>query len=134
MGSSHAEKLAPRTRSQLAWWVALSISAGFCEEFIFRGYLMWVFQPVLGLWGSAAFSVVLFATAHAYQGARGVLTTGAIGAALTLIVLISGSLWPSIALHILADVGQGVVACRALQKADAGGEESPALAASMAGR
>ena len=66
IASPHVERLSPRTRSELGWWVALSLSAGFCEEFIFRGYLIWVFQPVFGLWGAAAFSIFAFAMAHAY--------------------------------------------------------------------
>ena len=52
-GNAHVERLAPHTRSELGWWVAVSLSAGFCEEFVFRGYLIWAFQPVFGLWGAA---------------------------------------------------------------------------------
>jgi hypothetical protein len=96
--------------------VAVSLSAGFCEEFIFRGYLIWAFQPVCGLWGAAALSVVIFATAHAYQGAKGVSTTGAIGSLLTLVVLICGSLLPAMALHALVDIGQGLVAWLVLRE------------------
>jgi membrane protease YdiL (CAAX protease family) len=110
MGNPHAEKLSPHTRSELGWWVALSLSAGFCEEFIFRGYLIWALQPMLGLWGAAAFSVVAFAMAHTYQGVKGILGTGIVGSLLTLVVLISGSLLPAIALHALIDIGQGLVA------------------------
>ena len=114
----HAAKLSPHTRSEMGWWVALSLSAGFCEEFIFRGYLIWALLPVLGLWGSAAFSVVIFATAHAYQGAKGILGTGIVGSLLTLVVLISGSLLPAIALHALVDIGQGLIAWLVLRRVE----------------
>lgn len=113
---SHVEKLVPHTRSELAWWVATSLSAGFCEELIFRGYLIWAFQSVLGLWGAAAFSVVVFAAGHAYQGVKGVLATGVVGSLLTLVVLIFGSLWPAIALHALVDAEQGLVAWLVLRE------------------
>jgi membrane protease YdiL (CAAX protease family) len=123
VGNPHVEKLSPHTRSELGWWVAVSLSAGFCEEFIFRGYLIWVFQPVFGLWGAAAFSVVAFAMAHTYQGVKGILGTGIIGSLLTLVVLISGSLLPAIALHALADIGQGLVAWLVLRRTqDEGGK------------
>jgi membrane protease YdiL (CAAX protease family) len=122
MGNPNVEKLSPHTRSELAWWVAVSLSAGFCEEFIFRGYLIWVFQPLLGLWGAAAFSIVLFGIAHAYQGGKGILTTGVVGGLLTLVVLISGSLWPAIALHVLTDIGTGLVAWLALRKVQGAGD------------
>jgi hypothetical protein len=110
LGHAHVEKLSPHTRDELVWWVALSISAGFCEEFVFRGYLLWAFQAVLGVWGAAALSVVVFALAHAYQGARGIVSAGIAGILFTLVVLVLGSLLPAIALHALIDIGQGLVA------------------------
>lgn len=117
MGNPQVERIMPHTRLELAWWVAASLSAGFCEELVFRGYLIWAFEPALGLWGAAALSVALFALAHAYQGAKGVLATGIVGALLTLVVLVSGSLWPAMALHALVDLGQGLVAWLVLRGA-----------------
>jgi uncharacterized protein len=122
MGNPHVAQLAPHTRSELGWWMALSLSAGVCEEFIFRGYLIWAFQPVLGLWGAAIFSIVVFAAAHAYQGGKGVLATGVVGSLLTLVVLISGSLLPSMVLHALVDIGSGLVAWLAFRKVQGTGD------------
>jgi len=121
-GNPSVEKLAPHTRSELGWWIATSLSAGFCEEFIFRGYLIWAFQPLLGLWGAAAFSVVVFAFAHSYQGVKGILSVGIVGALFTLVVLIFGSLWPAIVLHALTDIGSGLVAWVALRKVQGEGD------------
>ena len=108
---------APHTRRELAWWAAVSLSAGFSEELIFRGFLIWAFQPLLGLWGAAALSLLVFAAAHGYQGATGALAVGIVGAFLTLVVLIFGSLWPAVAIHLLIDLQQGVAAWLVLQKA-----------------
>ena len=44
------------------------------------------------------------------------MATGVVGALLTLVVLISGSLLPAMALHALADIGQGLVAWLALRE------------------
>ena len=74
------------------------------------------------LWGAAAFSVVVFAAAHAYQGAKGILATGFAGCLLTLVVLIFGSLWPAIALHVLTDIGTGLVAWLALRRVQSTGD------------
>jgi membrane protease YdiL (CAAX protease family) len=82
----------PHSPSELRWWAAVSLSAGFCEELIFRGFLIWLFQPWLGWWGSAGLSLLAFAAAHAYQGIRGVIAVGAVGALLTLVVFACGSL------------------------------------------
>jgi hypothetical protein len=122
MGRPGVERLAPHNRFELPSWIALSVSAGVCEEVIFRGYLIWAFQPVLGLWGAAAFSVVVFAGAHAYQGASGVFATGAVGTVLTLVVLAFGSLFPAMAMHAIIDIGHGLVAWLVLR----GGSEAVA--------
>lgn len=118
--SSEVEARAPHTRSELARWAALSVSAGFSEELIFRGYLIWVFRPVLGLWGAAAFSLVVFTVAHGYEGAKSALAAGIVGGLLTAVVLLLGSLWPAIALHVLVDLQQGLVAWLVLRNAPGG--------------
>ncbi|HSY48354.1 MAG TPA: CPBP family intramembrane glutamic endopeptidase [Thermoanaerobaculia bacterium] len=116
LGNPHVERIAPHTRSELGWWMALSLTAGVCEELIFRGYLIWAFQPMVGLWGAAAVSVAVFAVAHAYQGVSGIFATGIVGGLLTLVVLMSGSLFPAMALHAIIDIGQGLVAWLVLRQ------------------
>jgi membrane protease YdiL (CAAX protease family) len=106
---------APHTAAELAWFLALAVSAGICEEFIFRGYLIWLLQSLLGLWGAAVFSVIVFAAVHAYQGVRGVLATGVVGALLTLVVMVFGSLVPAMAVHALVDAGEGFAAWLAVR-------------------
>lgn len=106
----------PHTRRELAWWAAVSFSAGCSEELIFRGFLIWAFQPLLGLWGAAALSLVVFAAAHAYQGVAGVLAVGVVGALLTLVVVIFGSLWPAVVIHAALDLQQGIAAWLVLEK------------------
>jgi hypothetical protein len=109
----------PHTRTELRWFAGVSLSAGFCEEFLYRGYFIWVFAPWFGWWGAAALSLLLFALAHAYQGWTGVLRTGAAGALFTLIVAIFESLWPAIALHALVDLSSGVMAWLVLREGQA---------------
>jgi membrane protease YdiL (CAAX protease family) len=116
IGNPGVERLAPHTWSELRLWLALSITAGCCEEFLFRGYLIWAFQPLLGLWGAAALSLVVFAAAHAYQGAKGMVAVGALGAVFTVVVLTFGSLWPAIVMHAIVDAGEGLVAWLVLRK------------------
>lgn len=112
----------PHTRAELAWFMALSMSAGICEEFVFRGYLIWVFQPILGLWGAAAASLVVFAAAHAYQGTKGVLAVGVVGGLLTLVVLMFGSLIPAMAVHASIDAVEGWLSWFALREVQVEGD------------
>lgn len=108
----------PHTRSELHWFGGVSLTAGFCEEFLFRGYLIWALAPWLGWWGAAALSLAIFAAGHAYQGWNGVIRTGVAGAFFTLVVALLGSLWPAIALHALLDLGQGTIAWLALREGE----------------
>lgn len=109
----------PHTRKELSWFGAVSLTAGFCEEFLFRGYLIWALAPWLTWWGAAGVSVAIFAVGHAYQGGHGVLRTGAIGALFTVLVALFNSLWPAIAMHALLDLGQGTIAWLALSGREA---------------
>jgi membrane protease YdiL (CAAX protease family) len=112
----------PHTRAELSWFGGLSASAGFCEEFLYRGYFVWALSPWLGWWGAAALSLAFFAAAHAYQGWGGVLRTALVGALYTLVVASLGSLWPAIALHALLDLGSGMLAWLALSEGSDGGD------------
>lgn len=123
-GNDVLAPMLPHTRKEFGGFVALSLTAGFCEEFIFRGYLIWAFQASLGAWGAAALSSVAFGLAHAYQGARGILSTAIVGALLAVLVLLTGSLWPAIVVHALLDIGQGWVAWLVLRRA--GNQPAPA--------
>jgi membrane protease YdiL (CAAX protease family) len=112
----------PHTRAQMYWFMPVSLTAGFCEEFLFRGYFIWAFTPWLGWWGAAALSVPIFASLHAYQGWNGALRTGIAGVLFTLVVAIFGSLWPAITLHALVDLGAGIIAWAALREEPAAGD------------
>jgi membrane protease YdiL (CAAX protease family) len=111
----------PHARTELYWFGGVSLTAGFCEEFLFRGYFIWALAPWLGWWGAAALSVLIFASGHAYQGWNGAVRTGIVGMLFTLVVAMSGSLWPAIVLHALLDLGQGMIAWLALREGQATG-------------
>ncbi len=120
-----AEKIAdmlPHTQGDMTRWAGVSLTAGFCEEFLFRGYFIWALSPWLGWWGAAALSLAIFALGHLYQGWSGVLRTGIVGALFTLVLAIFGSLWPVIALHALLDLGNGLMAWLALREEQAASE------------
>jgi len=108
--------LLPNTKREVVLFCGVSLTAGFCEEFLFRGYIIWALAPWLGWWGAAALSLIIFAGAHAYQGWNGVLRTGIVGLLYTLIVAMSESLWPAIILHFLWDFGMGIIAWLALRE------------------
>ena len=108
-------RIAPQTRADWYWYVPVAITAGVCEEFLYRGYAITVLSA---LTGSVAIAVVIstaaFGLAHAYQGWRGVLGTSIFGLYFALVFVVWGSLWPCIAGHVLQDLVGGVFASRRL--------------------
>jgi membrane protease YdiL (CAAX protease family) len=58
----------PHTRPELSWFLALSATAGVCEELLYRGYLVWLLSHWLGVPGAFVAVVVLFGLGHLYLG------------------------------------------------------------------
>lgn len=106
-------RLMPSSRAEWPGFVALAVTAGICEELLFRGFLLWVFAQVLPEWWQAALAqAAVFGIAHVYQGARGVFMTFAVGVFLTGVMWISGTIWPAMLVHALLDLNSGDFAVR----------------------
>ena len=99
----------PHTAREEGWFLALSVTAGFCEELLYRGYLPWFFAPWLGSVGAMALVVVLFGIGHAYQGRSGAVRATLAGAFMAALVLVTDSLIPAMIVHALIDIGSGTL-------------------------
>ncbi|MBT1451305.1 CPBP family intramembrane metalloprotease [Glaciecola sp. XM2] len=100
----------PSNTSELRWFtLGLSVSAGICEELLFRGFLIGVLSQEIGIVTSVTVSSVLFGMCHLYQGWKNVLRTALVGLVLALIFVFTEVLWVVIALHIAVDVYGGIV-------------------------
>jgi len=102
------DPLLPRTPGELPWFLALSVTAGICEEWLFRGVLTALVAGWIGMPLAIAASCVAFGFAHAYQGPVGIAKTALVGLAFSLIVLATGSLVPAMIVHAAVDVGSGL--------------------------
>jgi uncharacterized protein len=100
----HVATLLPHTSEDYLWFVALSVTAGVCEELLYRGFLLWVLRPSLGLWGAAVASVLLFGAAHAYQGSRGTIQATVMGVIFSGLTLLTGSILGAMAAHAIIDI------------------------------
>jgi membrane protease YdiL (CAAX protease family) len=101
----------PHRGVELALWIALSVTAGICEETIFRGYLQ---QQFMALTKSVPAGILLSATAfgavHAYQGLRMVVLIGLYGAMFGILAYWRGSVRPGMIAHAWQDSLNGVLA------------------------
>jgi len=81
-----------------------AFSAGFVEEFVFRGYLQRQFQALCGNTVVAAvLQVMVFSLGHYYQGWIRLVPVVLIGALLTVVALRRKSLVPGMIAHGLGD-------------------------------
>ena len=107
--------LAPQSDSESRLFDMVSITAGICEEILYRGLLIAVLSAITGLWPAVFLSSLIFGLGHAYQGVTGIVKTGSIGLVLALLTVFSGSLYIAIILHTVLDMGSGRVMRKALQ-------------------
>ena len=89
-------------------WVAVSFTAGFCEETAFRGYMMTRLRLVFKLqnWVIPTIaSSIIFGACHAYQGIPGFIIISAYGFLFAMLYIRTGSIWPCVIAHSLQDLG-----------------------------
>lgn len=97
----------PVTDKQRRLWIAVSITAGICEEVLFRGFaLRYLMEaPIaLAVIPAVAVSSIGFGINHGYQGIVGIIGTAVLGAVLALLFLATGNLALPIVVHALIDL------------------------------
>jgi membrane protease YdiL (CAAX protease family) len=120
--------LLPRSPREELLFAGVAVTAGIAEELIYRGFLLrYLAADPWGLSALPALAVssAVFGLAHAGQGARGVLLTSVVGAAMGGLFLASGSLLPSILLHTLIDLRALAVAHLARREREAPADRTP---------
>lgn len=106
---ANVEFLLPHTGDEYRWFLFLSVTAGICEELLYRGYLAWFFATWVGDVWAMALVVAIFGIGHAYQGRKGATRATLAGAVMAAIVLATGSLIPAMIIHAMIDASGGTV-------------------------
>lgn len=107
--SPFLRQLIPRTGRQKRLFIGLSITAGFCEELVFRGFLIDALAAATGMVPLAVvLSSCVFGLLHAYQYAAGAIRAAVLGTVLAIPFIVTGSLVPSMVAHAAIDVMAGV--------------------------
>jgi len=102
-----AEPMLPHTTEERSAFRFLSMTAGICEEFIFRGFVMWYFAARTGPALALLLSSVVFGLGHLYLSPLHVVRTAIVGGILGGLVLATGSLLPAMIIHVLLDINGG---------------------------
>ena len=96
----------PVTREERRWYFIVSITAGICEEVVYRGFLIHYLMgapanPSVTL--AVVISSLIFGIGHIYQGVRGAIGTAILGLVFAALFVITGNLALPILLHAAID-------------------------------
>ena len=105
------QAMLPQGFFESAMWIALSITAGICEEAVYRGYLQ---RQLMAMTGSVTLGVALsalaFALAHSYKGLAGAFGIFVDGVMLGSLAYWRRSVRPGMLAHAFTDSFAGVIA------------------------
>lgn len=108
--------IAPQSWAECAMWFCVSVTAGFCEEHVFRGYLFpqaligcrraGIPRPAATVIAIVSISA-LFGVLHLYQGVGGAILISVLGILYCCYALLLGNLRAVIIAHFLQDFING---------------------------
>jgi uncharacterized protein len=99
--------LLPETTREKWYWAFISISAGFCEELLYRSFIFLYLAQLwegISIWLIVIISSVVFGFGHTYQGIKGIIGTTVIGVMFAILYYFTKSIYPGIIIHFLLDV------------------------------
>ncbi len=107
----------PTLWREMPAYFLMCVSAGVCEEIVFRGFLVNFFKSIFnGFPAQAAWTLItpslIFAAAHYYQGAKAVFKILVLSMLFGLIFWMTGSLYIVMLLHFLVDFFSGILSVK----------------------
>jgi len=112
-----AERFFPQSATETIFFTLLALTAGICEEFIFRGFVIAaLFGAGLSSWTAVIVSSLMFGMAHLYQGKGGSVGTGILGVLFASVRIAYRSIFPVVIWHAVLDVVAGIAGARYFAK------------------
>ena len=112
---SFADRVLPHGPAEFVPFFGLAVTAGICEEFLFRGFTMGVLAKLgWASWEVILASSVLFGLGHLYQGRGGVVSTLILGIIFGITKIAYDTLAVVVFWHIAVDVVAGIAGYRFL--------------------
>jgi membrane protease YdiL (CAAX protease family) len=109
--------LLPRSAGERRLFTLVGVTAGVCEEWLYRGFFLAVVAGLAGglpTWALVLVAAAAFGAAHAYQGRAGIALTGVLGGVMAALYLQTGSLLLPVLLHAAIDLRFLLVPARVL--------------------
>jgi CAAX protease family protein len=106
-------RLFPQRATEFVFYILLALTAGVCEEFIFRGFVIGaLYRAGLSSFEVVVVSSLMFGVAHLYQGKGGSLGTGILGALFAAVRIAYHSLLPVAVWHAVLDIVAGIAGAK----------------------
>jgi len=107
MRARGGQVLLPDTRGELRYFAVVCAGSGVAEELVYRGFLMFLVSYYATHLTTVVVTLIVaaaFGLGHAYQGWRGVMSTGLSGLILAILYVASGSLLLPAVIHSAANL------------------------------
>ncbi len=92
-----------------AYYAVIFLTVGLFEEFLVRGYTLWIFAQGMHFWPAAAVLSLAFALMHSFnpgESKPGLVAAGLLGFFFCLTLRRTGSLWWAVGFHMSWDWGE----------------------------
>lgn len=99
----------PKSKREFKWFNLLSISAGICEEIIFRLFLFSYLLEITNLIVAFVLTNIVFAITHLVSGIKNIIGAFILGIIFTSIYYFTENIWLAIILHIAIDISAGAL-------------------------
>ncbi|MBS1840593.1 MAG: CPBP family intramembrane metalloprotease [Acidobacteria bacterium] len=110
-----AAKIFPHSNQEAFVFCGLAVTAGICEEFLYRGFVFAALSHLsVPAWAILFISSVMFGLAHAYQGRSGMIGTLLLGTVFGSVRILYDSLVPIVFWHAAVDIVAGFAGKRYL--------------------
>lgn len=102
--NEHVMYLIPTNQKEHNWAVAISFTAGICEEIIFRSFTFWQLNQFLPVIPSILIVNLLFALSHFATKMKNMVFAFLFGIFWSITFTYTGSLWLAMLMHIIIDI------------------------------
>lgn len=103
----------PKSKREFVWFNILSVSAGICEEIIFRLFIFSYLLFHTNLTTAFLLTNVIFALTHIDMDKRNMISSFLMGMLFSAVYYLSNNIWLAIILHIAIDINIGYLGYQA---------------------